>query len=380
MNILHAVSSIHPAAGGLPVVALSQAAAQASAGHHVVLLFRAGLAASGTRDLLERIPDIQQVRLLSLTSYAQVYAHFKHHGWPFECVHLHGVWDPMLFTLSLLARSLNTPYCVTPHGMLAPWSLTQSRHRKRLAFALGYQRMLRQAKFIQCLNSGEQQELIALGLGQKTRVVPNGIFTSMIETLPEPGTSRRLFPELADTPFLLFLSRIHHKKGLDRLLSAFAIVCNDVAELKLVVCGPDGGAEPAARAQAKALGISDRVLFLGPVYGRAKYGLLVDATCFCLPSRQEGFSLAITEALACALPVIITPECQFPEVDTYRAGWISSGEPERLAEVLLVALRNVDERITRGKNGQRLVLQRFTWQPIAEQLLCAYAEPTCPSY
>jgi glycosyltransferase involved in cell wall biosynthesis len=108
------------------------------------------------------------------------------------------------------------------------------------------------------------------------------------------------------------------------------------------------------------------------VYGAQKYSLLRDATCFCLPSRQEGFSIAIAEALACGLPVVITKECCFEEVAEVQAGWITAGSPEYLSRALTEALSNPERSRQMGDRGRTLVRERFLWERIAELLTATY--------
>jgi glycosyltransferase involved in cell wall biosynthesis len=119
-------------------------------------------------------------------------------------------------------------------------------------------------------------------------------------------------------------------------------------------------------------GIGDRVRLIGPIYGETKIEALVDADCFCLPSRQEGFSMAITEALACGTPVVITDQCHFPEVGAANAGLIVPVDPVEVAKALATILNDKIHAQSMGLNGRRMVMEKFTWPAIAEATVRAY--------
>jgi glycosyltransferase involved in cell wall biosynthesis len=376
MRILHVIETLDPDAGGPPAVVLRLAAAQAALGHEVQVA-SPPLATSrqpAFRASLEGIPLIAKVRFISLSRAETVrWLVGRGGGLPeVDFVHLHGVWSPLILAAAAAARRAGIGYAVAPHGMLDPWSLQQKRWKKRFALAIGWRRMLDHARFLHVLNADEASLLTPLAVRCPSRVIPNGIFLEELLPLPEPGAFRAEFPALADRPYILFLSRLHHKKGLDRLAAGFARVAAEDSEVHLVVAGPDGGAQPEFEAAISAAGLGARTHLTGPIYGRRKYAAMVDCSCFCLPSRQEGFSVAITEALAVGRPVVITPECHFPEVGSVDAGIVTSAEPEPLAAALLELLRDPARSAERGRRGADLVRHRFTWGRIAEATARAY--------
>jgi glycosyltransferase involved in cell wall biosynthesis len=173
---------------------------------------------------------------------------------------------------------------------------------------------------------------------------------------------------------MLFLSRLHFKKGLDLLALAFIRVAAADKDLHLVVAGADNGAKDSFVRDIDAAGLADRVHVVGPLYGAVKLSAYRNATCFCLPSRQEGFSLAVTEALACGTPVVITQDTHFPEAAQAGAGIETNLDPAVIADAVLKITRApLEVQEVMGMAGRRLVQQRFTWPRIAGMTLNLYA-------
>ena len=381
MNVLHAISSLDPSAGGPPLVALHLAAAEAALGCRTrIFSYRtsstpsaASVAAShsaGSRqvDLQLMAPPNACERVLARAARRQCAPWLEQA----DLLHLHGVWDPMLLRVARVAAALGVPYCVTPHGMLDAWQLRQKRLKKQLALSLGYRRMLDRAAFLHFLNPDESRLAAPLGLSNRVQVIPNGVSLEELGSLPARGAFRARHPELDDCPVILFLGRLHYKKGLDYLADAFAILLSAQPRARLVVAGPDGGARAAFEAQLRRLGIARQVLLVGPLYGAEKLQALIDCDCFCLPSRQEGFSLAITEALGCGVPVVISESCHFPEVAEAGAGIVTPHDPRLIAAALEKILDDRTAAAAMGASGRQLVYARYTWPIVADRMVSAY--------
>lgn len=347
-KILHVIGSLDPADGGPPKIASCLAAAQAGDGHDVRLLF---CATDGQVDaenpMLESIPDIGRVELLTTArpGYRRVLGLSRPAeevrrsvDWC-EVAHLHSVWDPILPVTAREARRSRRPYLVLLNGMLDPWSMSQSRWKKTAAMHAVYRKMLNGARTLHVGNADEENLIDRLGLDTSATIIPNGVFPEEFEDLPPDGEFRSSVPELGDDPFVLFLSRLHYKKGLDVLADAFAYLLGRCPSVRMVVAGPDDGYRGEFIRRVAQLGLGGRVHLTGPLYGRAKYAALVDATCFCLPSRQEGFSVAITEALAVGCVPVITKGCHFPEVASEDAGWVVELSADEVGEALMQAVR-----------------------------------------
>jgi glycosyltransferase involved in cell wall biosynthesis len=381
LRILHAVASLDPATGGPPVVATKLATAQARDGHDVHLLaYNEPDALADIRAYMSEIPDagkIEQHRLpersdlerLTGSAAARLARSLVR---TFDVVHLHGVWEVLLLRLAAEARACGVPYVVAPHGMLDPWSLKQRAFKKSMALRYSHRRLLSGAAFLHVLNHDEHRLMAPLRLSCPAEVIPNGVFPEEVLNLPPRGMFRAAHPELGSDPYVLFLSRLHYKKGLDFLGESFAIVSRRLPNLRLVVAGPDGGARAEFEAQIAASSVADRVHLVGPVYGRMKIAAVVDAAAFCLPSRQEGFSMAITEALGVGCPCVVSRECHYPEVAEAGAGRVVPLDSPVIADALEQVLRDDRDREKMGEAGRALVLERFTWPAIARRTVAAY--------
>lgn len=390
MFILHAIATLDPTAGGPPRIALGLACAQAALGHEVhVVAYHGDPATRHSLDsnpgpdpcfcadhvVLHELPPPDPIeRIFGREAVALFHSLLPRA----DILHLHGVWETILRVGANEARRAGKPYVVTPHGMLDPWSLAQRKWKKRIALALGYRAMLNGAGFVHCLNADEIRLLAALHLTSPARTIPNGVFPEAFAQLPAKGTFRRLHPELNHAPYVLFLSRLHYKKGLDHLARAFELLATKVPNLRLVVAGPDGGAQREFEAGIARAGLAPRTHLAGPLYGVPKLAAFVDAAVFCLPSRQEGFSLTILEAMACGTPVVITENCHFPEVAEVGAGHVVPLDAAAVAAALLRVLSDASEAKRMGQAGQNLVRMRYLWPRIARLSIGEYSQVTGP--
>jgi glycosyltransferase involved in cell wall biosynthesis len=381
VKIVHVIASIDPKFGGPQAVAQRIAAAQSALGHdvHVVSygsadaqkkLFEMGRGIPNFSDIKWHIlPEPDLFEKLACPGGRKLLRTVAQSA---SFLHLHGVWDPILLYAANTAKAFQVPYCLCTSGMLDSWSMQQKSWKKQIAFLLGYRRMLNQAKFLHALNVDEVLLMQPLGLRAPAVIIPNGIFPKEFDALPDKGRFRRQIGLPEGRRYVLFLSRLHIKKGLDILARAFQLVSYSHPDVDLVVAGPPDGAEEEFAQLVKEFGLESRVHVVGPIYGETKIAALVDAACFCLPSRQEGFSIAITEALACATPVVITDACHFPEVGASEAGFIVSTDPAAVALGLIAMLDNPVMGKSMGVNGRRLVMENFTWPAIAELTIQNY--------
>jgi glycosyltransferase involved in cell wall biosynthesis len=381
MKIVHVIDSLDPASGGPALVSISLASAQAGQGHEVYILHNDGLDCTQAIGKAHSIiPGAGKVHLINLKNpgwwekitSSRARGHLQKLIQPGSFVHLHGIWEPTLWWAAGLARARSVGYAVRPLSLLHPWQMKRYVLMKKLFFMMGVRRMLEKASFIHALNKDEVNFVRKYAPSTRIEVIPNGVFLEQFEPWPIPGAFYARHKELDGKPYILFLSRLHRQKGLEHLAAAFRVVANENQNVHLVVAGPDRGAEKAFRLLVESMGLTARVHLVGPLYGEEKTEALCDAACYCLPSRNEGFSMAVTEALACGLPVVISEQCYFPEVGSAGAGEIVPLDPSRIGAALMRILHDNALRAQMSIAAKRLVAEHYTWGKIAEQIEKAY--------
>jgi poly(glycerol-phosphate) alpha-glucosyltransferase len=291
----------------------------------------------------------------------------------FDVVHNHSLWMLPTSYAARSARRSGVPVVFTVHGFLEPWALAHSRWKKRLAGWAFQDRDLHRADCIHVNSRSELASIRAYGLRNPVAIIPNGINLGHFDDMP-PGTAfASQFPELRGKRICLFLSRLHEKKGLGHLVEAWSQVARDFGDWQLVIAGPNDGYEPLLRERIAALGVESSVTITGPLYGPQKFAAYSAAEVFVLPSFSEGFSMAILEALAAGLPVLMTPGCNFPEAQAAGAAVMVQPNAEETAAGLrrLISLAPAGLSAM-GQQGRQLVKSSYTWNRVADQLLAVY--------
>jgi glycosyltransferase involved in cell wall biosynthesis len=205
-------------------------------------------------------------------------------------------------------------------------------------------------------------------------VVPLGVDLDEYATLPPRGTLRACFPEIGDKRIILFLGRLNFTKGLDVLSRAYGRVVRQRTDVHLVIAGPDeDGYGRKVRAWLTEGGVLDRVTFTGMLIGQEKLAAFADADVFVLPSYTENFGMAVVEALACGLPVVISNKVNiWREIAQAEAGLVVNCDSGELAEALLKIMDDTEGLKKLGAHGKILVQERFTWDSVANQMLQVY--------
>jgi glycosyltransferase involved in cell wall biosynthesis len=372
------------AAQGGPSMSVSHlAAAQARMGHAVTIWsYSLNRNHNDLARSINDIPDFDKVNLSLMPHVGlgeklgarRFERYFKANMNVVDIVHIHGIWRPILFSAAKIARENQVQYIIAPRGMLDPWSLSQKSLKKKLALRFIWRKVLNRASYLHALNPAEAELIRPLKLRCPVTIIPNGVSPEEMAALPRPTSCFDSYPQLANRPYIIFLSRLHYKKGLDYLAGAFGKFCRQNSEVDLVVIGPDEGARSAFERRISRLGISNRVHIIGPLYGRQKYAALAGALCFCLPSRQEGFSLAVIEAMGCGLPVVVSSNCHFPEIEQFGCGEVVELDTNAIADALTRIIGDEQHRKQAGQAARELVLSRYTWPKIAARTLVIYNE------
>ena len=290
-----------------------------------------------------------------------------------EVVHFHGIWQEHTRRGSRIARARHVPYLIAAHGMLEPWALRHKALKKKLYTALVEGRNLRGASCLHALSRPEVGHLRAVAPRTPVAWIPNGVDLAPFADLPPRCELEADYPELAGKVVALFYGRLHAKKGLDLLVEALGRLQVDHPRLHLVLAGNDDGALGPTLAQAEALGVRDRITVVGHAAGQFARRVWGAADLFALPSRSEGFSMAILEALAARLPVLATTACHFAELAAADAGVIVEPTADDVTQGLRDLLDRSDaERAALAANGRRLVEGRYTWDDAAARLAEVY--------
>lgn len=299
-----------------------------------------------------------------------------------EIIHLHGIWRDEQWASLQAQNKLGSKIIISPRGMLDPWAVQNSAWKKRLVSWLFAEASLRNATVLHALCESEYTSMRKYGLKNPIAVIPNGF-----DVPDNPGGHL----EHAGLRQMLFVSRLHPKKGLPNLLEAWAELrrkSNREFGWQLVIAGWDqGGHLQELQKQCSELHLSWKedlrenqyefspldVIFVGSKYGKGKEMLMRSADGFILPSFSEGLPMAVLEAWAYAVPVVMTPQCNIPEGFDAAAALRVEPEVQSLSAGLtrFFALSD-EERHTMGENGRQLLLEKFTWPVIAREMQKVY--------
>ncbi|MDR9405217.1 MAG: glycosyltransferase [Halothece sp. Uz-M2-17] len=277
-------------------------------------------------------------------------------------IHDHGIWLPCNHAVAVASRSLGIPRIVSPHGMLEPWAWQYKRWKKRLAWFLFQYRDLKTAQVLHATATSEAINLRKFFPDLPIAIIPLGIDLPPAFSCP-PKPSKKT---------LLFLSRIHEKKGLLNLVEAWAQL--QPLNWQLIIAGPnEKGYQEVIEKKIQALKLTDSISFPGEVVGEAKWELYRQADLFVLPTLSENFGIVIAEALACETPVMTTKGAPWSELETHRCGWWIDIGVTPLVENLQQAMSLSDgERREMGQRGRMLIESKYTWKETTEQLLELY--------
>jgi len=283
----------------------------------------------------------------------------------FDIIHVHGLWEWPGRYARRAAQASHKPLVISPRGMLEPWPLQQNRFTKRLALALWERRNLDSAALLHATAEMEAQNFRRLGLSNPVAIIPNGLDSPSPLPGPRPSTRR-----------VLFLSRLHPKKGADLLLRAWARLGSRRSGWHLALAGPDeNGYQAVLSAEAGRLGLGDTVQFLGPVYGDAKWDLIRSADLFVLPSHSENFGNVVVEALSQSVPVIATHGTPWRDLAEKGCGWWVPTSESALAEALAEALAlGPNGLAAMGGKGEAWSRSTFSAGAVAATMLRHYQD------
>ena len=379
VKVLHLTAALSPEWGGSAVAVVGLTGALVQHGVHSEIV-----TTTGRRVGTDLLPTPQAVvhafpaefPAPFWTGYSRNLARFLDDAIPdFDVVHVHTLWHYPGYAASRVARRHGVPYVVSPRGELDGRRLRHKRFKKWVYRKLILGRLLRSADALHAVAQAERIHVAELGCETPVFVFPNGIGLDQLDAFASPDTSDFLakYPQLTGKRVILFLSRIQSLKGLDVLARSFAGIASEFKDAVLLIAGQDeDGTQDEIEGLLRSAGVLDRVLFTGMLTGSDKMAAFACADLFVLPSHSEGFSNAVVEALAAGLPVVISEQCNFPEVAKAKAGLVVPVEDAPVAEAVGALLSDAGLRACMGRNGRRLVEEHYTWPPIAGSMADFY--------
>lgn len=383
MRVLHVIPSVAERSGGPATAIVPMCRALQRQGVEVRLI----TTNAGLRDVetsAGKLSDYKGVPAMFFPS--QLGESFKYsrplaswlcsHIHEYGLAHIHAVFNHSSVAAAHVSRKAGVPYVVRPLGSLDPWSMTQKSLRKRVFWQVSGKGMLRRAAAVHYTTEAEKlstEGLLGLNHG---KVIALGTEANSAVS----GSKDKLahyFPALGRQPYVIVMSRLHPKKGLDVLIEAFITLTRQrgFADWRLVLAG-DGPVDHVLQLKrmVASSGQRDRILFTGWLDGEKKDAVLGCASLLVLPSHQENFGLCVLEALSNSVPVLVSPHVNLAsEICSANAGWVAAVEKDALAARLAEALRDEEELARRGRAGKKLS-HRYSWESAAKGLIDLYRD------
>jgi glycosyltransferase involved in cell wall biosynthesis len=362
LDHIHFVQSVESGSGGLGIAAAQLSAALRAVGKKSVTVSTCAASSGQCVDVIE-LPRVGPKPLYFSLDLFQTAGALTESGRPY--IHGHGFYVSPNAVFGAVAKKKKLPLIYHPHGMFDPWILKRSRLKKRLVHILFENRNFRYVSMWRALTVKEADQIRHQGITAPVVVIPNGVDLDMCDLWKS-----KLAQRSASSKTILFLGRLHPKKGLDLLIYAWAKLANRFSDWKLVIAGPDeANYLMTLRKMIQNYGLENRVEFPGVVSGVEKYAALHDAGLFALTSYSEGFPMAVLEAMAASTPVLASIECNLPGLERSGAGWLCDVNADSVAAALEDALASSDsERHQRGVSGRKLVEECFDWKKLAREL------------
>ena len=282
-----------------------------------------------------------------------------------DLVHVNCCWMPACAFVQQMAQKRNIKVVLTPHGMLEPWIIKRHYWTRKLPALLLYQKAaIQNADCIQSTAESERDNLMKLGYNTNIKIVRLGIDADGIELKKSWKKTRQI----------LFLSRVHVKKGINFLIEAASVLREELKGYKILVAG-EGDADyvAAMKQMIGERGLQDIIQLIGGVYGDEKWRLFQSSDFFVLPTHSENFGLAIAESLASGTPVITTVGTPWNDLNETKSGaWIEIGT-QPLIDTFRKFLALSDEELERmGRNGRKLIEEKYSSRVMAKEMMEVY--------
>ncbi len=289
----------------------------------------------------------------------------------YDLLHIHAIFSYSSTVAMAIARLQKIPYTVRPLGQLCTWSLEQSARKKQIYLKLIEKANLNHSQSIHFTSEQEQKEASLLNLTAPSFILPHGL--SIPTIIPDAYQRlREQFNLPVDEPIILFLSRLHPKKGLDYLIPALGKISHHRFRFILA-----GSGEPDYEQEIKSLlvaeGIQNRTHFTGFVKGEIKDLLMQGADLFVLTSYSENFGISVLESLAAGTPVIITPGVALSDIVAQKQiGYVTELDVNAISATIQHFLDNLQDAKNMGDIARQFILDNYTWDRVALKMLSLY--------
>ena len=379
LKIAHFSGPIRLELGGVVRAILDMATAQAKAGHDVIVATWDNKDvpddwASGNTGVPRVISIPPPRRLGKLSKNAE--STISRTIGSCDVVHMHTPWELSNASIAKLCKKIDTPYIISIHGMLDDWSMAQRKLKKQIYLALSARKLLENAHAVHCTAQAE--------LDQSKRYYPKGtgvVVPLLFDidpylALPGKELAQQAFNIDPNKPVVLFLSRVHVKKGIHFLIDAAKLLKDKGTEAQYLIAGTgDNDYEQQLQTQIKTLGLENTVRLLGMVRGTEKVSLYQAADLFALPTSQENFGFVLVEALACNTPAITTRFVDiWPELEDSGSSLIVEQSAEVFADTIEKLLDDDTKRTNMGKLGRDWVLATLSPEAVVKRYETLYRE------
>lgn len=289
-------------------------------------------------------------------------------------MHNHTVWTLPNHYASLIAKKRLIPIIFSPHGALEPWPIKNSYLKKKLIWNSFQGKDLKNATCFHVPTSHEIKNLRRLGLKAPAAIIPYGVNIPRKDLSIEKEEFLKDHPSLKGKKILLFLARLHEKKGLNPLIRAWKELCKSFPDWHLLIVGNDDGYKDHVEFMIKEFNLNTNTTVLKPMFGAAKTRVFAASNIFVLPSFSEGFSTAVIDALAHQLPALLSDKCNFPSLEEQGIGKVVAPSAQAIQRGLqeLMELRE-EERKEMSVAARKLVQAKYNWEVVSGQMRDLYS-------
>jgi glycosyltransferase involved in cell wall biosynthesis len=388
MRVLHVIPNLATRTGGPPVSVVESSLALRACGVETSIFATDLAEAAGARTHARvssgELPggaETLDVRLFAarwpqrLAYSPGLWRALHEHAREYDVVHIHSLFLFPQFAAYRAARAAGVPYVVSPRGALDPYLRRRSRAIKKISDVVWQRAMLDGAARLHLTSEDEERLVRDIAPRVPRVVVPNGIRWGDYQQLPDGRAFRQRHLGGHRGPLVTYLGRISHKKGLDLLIRAFAMVRREVPDARLAIIGPDDERMTGElRTLAAAERVANAVTFTGMLTGEDKLAALAATDAWALPSHSENFGIAVVEAMAAGRAVVVSPAVNIAgEIAEAGAGVVSKLSEEAFAGSIVSLLRDEVARARYAKNAREFA-RRYDWSAVGPQLAAMYED------